>query len=236
MHQGPRTARTALTASTPAQHPPPQRAFMPTSSRMPTALPAHSHTSWSPRPRSLSLQGGRAGQAAQGGWGRAQGTWTAERGTSGGWAGRGGLQCPCCRDPSAQYGCRGCHGSNLPRTWAAAAAGSRARGCRRQQAPTRRHGPGPHLRGLKRTATHTLFFWLPSTPSYCIICVMFGGFGRCPTTVGACTSADSAATPPEPCGLCCCVSAGGCGPCGALREQGLGCLAPWLLLCLPAGC
>ena len=33
-----------------------RRTFMPMSSRMPTALPLHSHTSWSPRPRSLSLQ------------------------------------------------------------------------------------------------------------------------------------------------------------------------------------
>lgn len=42
------------------------RTFMPTSSRMPTALPWHSHTSWSPRARSLSLQLAIRGAGRQG--------------------------------------------------------------------------------------------------------------------------------------------------------------------------
>lgn len=34
----------------------------------------------------------------------------------------------------------------------------------------------PHLSGLKRTATHTLFFCEPFSPSYCTICVMAANY------------------------------------------------------------
>lgn len=51
-------------------------------------------------------------------------------------------------------------------------------------------GADPHLSGLKRTATHTLFFCEPLSPSYCTICVMAANY-RLVGSLGACERRES---------------------------------------------
>lgn len=167
---------------------------MPTSSRMPTALPLHSHTSWSPRPRSLSLQ--RSRQASRFGHEKHQtfedrGSMPAARcGSSHGHgplavrctsqaAGRVAMVAQGAREGRRRSGRPGKTQQHLPligsSTGDCCCQSGLNCGCGAAEPPQRRKQqapPPPHLRGLKRTATRTLFFWVPSRPSYFIICVM----------------------------------------------------------------